>query len=207
MNYFPMFMDISGCEILILGGGKHGLEKIERLQPFRPQFHVISEHISEEFLAGIETMEGVTMERRRFSEQDLDNPPVFVIAAEDRKENERIAEICRRRHIPVNAVDMQDICDFIFPSMIVTEQLCIGISTGGASPAAAVELKKRVAEQIPDEMDEILLWMTEIRAFIRNRITDKKHQRVILRRIAEKAFDLERPLTEAEVKQILQKTL
>ena len=42
MNYFPMFMDIKGREVLICGGGAHALEKIERLKPFGANLHVIS---------------------------------------------------------------------------------------------------------------------------------------------------------------------
>ena len=61
MNYFPMFMHIKGQEILICGGGKHAVEKIEKLQPFQPKIHVISENISTK----IKSMQNITMAERR----------------------------------------------------------------------------------------------------------------------------------------------
>lgn len=199
MRYFPMFMDIKDKEILVCGGGSHGIEKVRGLDPFGACIRVISEEAPD----GIEQQEGVTVERRRFEESDLDSFPVFVIAAEDRQENERIVSICRRRHMPVNAVDMQDICDFIFPAMILSGQLCIGISTGGASPAAAVELKKRIAEQIPDNVDEILDQMADIRSAVRERIPDREGQRQAFRCMVRQAFQEGRPLDEREMQGIM----
>ena len=141
----------------------------------------------------------IVIERRRFSGEDLTPPPVFVIAAEERNENERIAGLCRKENIPVNAVDMQDICDFIFPAMITTGQMCIGISTGGLSPAAAVELKQMVSEAVPDNIDDILEWMVCVREEVRRRIP-KEEQRLILREIVRRAFAEARPLTEDEIR-------
>ncbi|HBA50996.1 MAG TPA: hypothetical protein DCZ91_25000 [Lachnospiraceae bacterium] len=149
-------------------------------------------------LSGTEGGE-IVIEHRRFSEKDLTPPPVFVIAAEERNENERIADLCRKENIPVNAVDMQDICDFIFPAMITTGQMCIGISTGGLSPAAAVELKQMVSEAVPDNIDDILEWMVCVREEVRRRIP-KEEQRLILREIVRRAFAAGRPLTEDEIR-------
>ena len=195
MNYFPMFMDIRGREVLICGGGMHALEKVERLTPFGADILVISRRISPE----MECAEGIRIERRSFSEKDLDSFPVFVIAAENRKENERISNICRTRHIPVNAVDMQDICDFIFPALITSGQMCVGISTGGVSPAVSVELKRRIEECIPDDVDDILLWMNGMREEVRRRIPDKEKQRKVLRQMAKRALEEGRRLTWEEL--------
>ena len=75
MNYFPMFMDIRGREVLICGGGMHALEKVERLTPFGADILVISRRISPE----MECAEGIRIERRSFSEKDLDSFPVLLL--------------------------------------------------------------------------------------------------------------------------------
>lgn len=199
MKYFPMFMELEGREVLVCGGGRHGVEKVERLMPFGARIRVISETVSEE----MERQEGIVIVRRRFEEADLDPCPAFVVAAQGREENERIAGICRRRHIPVNAVDMQDLCDFIFPAMIVSGRLCVGISTGGASPAAAVELKRRMAGQIPDNVDQILDWMADLRERVRGSIPDREDQRAAFRSMVERSFRAGRPLREEELRDIL----
>lgn len=200
MRYFPMFVDTEDREILVCGGGVHALEKLERLQSFGARMRVIAEEISPE----VERFPGVSVEKRRFQERDLDSWPVFVVAAQDREENERIVGICRKRHVPVNAVDMQDLCDFIFPALITSESLCVGISTGGVSPAVGVELKRRIGEQIPDRVDEILMWMGELRESLRERVPEKERLRQILRRAAGEALAAGRPLCQEETAQILE---
>lgn len=199
MKYFPMFIELEGREVLVCGGGSHGVEKVQRLVPFGARIRVISERISAE----MEKQKGIAVVRRAFAETDLDSFPAFVVAAQEREENERIADICRRRHIPVNAVDMQDLCDFIFPAMIVSERLCVGVSTGGASPAAAVELKKRIAAQIPDNVDEILDWMADMREDVRQRIPDREGQRAVFRSMVEQSFQAGRPLSGKELQEMM----
>lgn len=200
MNYFPMFTDLADREVLIFGGGKHALEKIERLLPFSPKIRVISDSIIPE----IGAIQEIKTENRDFSEDDLNSHPVFVITAGDREHDERIAAACHAQCIPVNAVDRQDLCDFIFPSIIATDKLCIGVSTGGASPAAAVRLKKDISEIIPDSIDSILDWMPDAREYVRTKENDHTMQVKILHAIVAKAFEFDRKLSYAEVDGIIE---
>ena len=198
MIYFPMFMHIKGQEILICGGGKHAVEKIEKLQPFQPKIHVISENISTK----IKSMQNITMAERSLSKEDLYAYPLFVIAAEDETENKRIAKLCRKFHIPVNAVDQPEDCDFIFPSMIATEQLCIGVSTGGVSPTGAICLKNRFADIIPDEIDNILLWVKSLKEKMKAEQIPVCVRNNFLRTAMHQALDKERILTASELNEI-----
>ena len=103
MPLFPFFMNIEGVTGLIVGKGKHAQEKIQRLEPFGPKLRVIPEG--------------------EFSENDLEEIPAFVIVAgEDKEENHRIANLCREKRIPVNVVDDQEYCDFVFqePTSLVS---------------------------------------------------------------------------------------
>ena len=45
MALFPFFRNIEGAEALVIGGGKHALEKVERLLPYGPRLHVIAEEV------------------------------------------------------------------------------------------------------------------------------------------------------------------
>lgn len=198
MKYFPLFTDIKNQPIILCGGGHHAWEKLVRLQPFGANIHVISEDISEK----IKAFQGITVSKRSFAENDLCMHPLFVIAAERVEENIRIAELCRRHHVLVNAVDMPSYCDFIFPSIIQSEQLCIGISTGGTSPTSGILLKEQIAAQIPPHIDDILVWMMEIREVIKQNIP-KENQKQILRKLAEQAFLADRPLKQRETEEII----
>lgn len=201
LNYFPMFMNLRGREILVCGGGKHAVEKIERLTPFHPKLRVISENCSVEMAH----MANIPIEHRKLSIEDLYSYPVFVIAAESKEENKRIARLCNQMHIPVNAVDQPEDCDFIFPSMIVTQQLCVGISTGGVSPTGAICLKNAFSKKIPDDIDEILLWAKRLKETLDSRQTVKSARNQILRLAMNAAIAKNRPLSSAELETLLHK--
>lgn len=198
MNFFPMFLNIKNREILICGGGKHAFEKIERLLPFSPFIRVISENISHQ----IRQFQGIIIEERQFLPDDLINDPAFVIAAEEYDENRRIAEQCRKRHIPVNVVDTPSLCDFIFPAIISTGQLCIGISTGGTSPTAAINLKQQISEIVPSNIDDILTWMISAREIVKGELPKEKQNKA-LQTIVKIAFSENRPLNDKEVRKII----
>ena len=184
MALFPFFVNIEGARGLIIGTGKHAEEKIQRLQPYGPCLTIIPEG--------------------KFKESDLEPVPAFVIAAgDDREENHRISALCRERRIPVNVVDDQEYCHFIFPSLISHGNLSVGICTNGASPAAGVLLKRKIEEQIPENMEEILNFLQEVRPVIAKTLTDKKQRYTFYYELAEICMAEHRVLKEEEFRRRL----
>ena len=184
MALFPFFVDLEGKEGLIIGTGKHAQEKIKRLEPYSPNLRIIPEG--------------------EFSEKDLESFPAFVIVAgEDAEENHQIAKICREKRIPVNVVDDQAYCDFVFPSLISRGNLTVGICTNGASPATGVLLKNKFQEQIPDNIEEILDFLQVIRPIVAKTLTDKRQRYKFYYELSETCMRENRPLTEEEFRRQL----
>lgn len=185
MALFPFFINIEGTEGFIVGTGKHAREKIKRLEPYGPKLRIIPEG--------------------KFSEKDLESLPAFVIVAgDDVEENHRIANLCKEKRILVNVVDDQEYCDFVFPSLISHGNLSVGICTNGASPATGVLLKRRIEEQIPDNLEEILDFLQKMRPFIAKTLTDKKQRFKFYYELSEMCMSENRPLTEEEFRRQLQ---
>ena len=200
MALFPFFVNIEGSNGLITGGGKHALEKIQRLKPYGPKLRVISK----EFLPEIKADKDLELIYRDFEERDLDSLPAFVIVAgHDAEENHRISELCRERRIWVNVVDDQEYCDFIFPSLIAHGSLSVGICTGGASPATGVMLKRKMEEQIPENIEGILDFLQEKRPEIAQVLTNKKQRFAFYYKLSEICMREDRPLTEDEFTNLL----
>lgn len=194
MTHFPLFLDLNDKDILIFGGGNFALQRIEKLMPFSPKITVISPSISE----AIKSINGINILERDFEKNDLKTPPSFVIIAENEDKTACIYAECKKRHIPVNAVDMPKYCDIIFPSLISSKHLCIGISSGGISPTATVAFKEQIEKLIPQNIDEILEWMPLAREYIKSNVPTQC-QRFALRELFKAALDKERPLDESEI--------
>ena len=149
MAYFPFMVDISGKRIVIVGGGRSALWKVRAFKGFGAEIVVIAPEFREE----IEKAEGIQRICRPFQESDLDGADVLVAATDDRALNRRVAEMARRRGVPVNAVDDKEMCDFIFPAIVRRENYTVAISTDGKSPLLAREIKKSISRSLPDAYD------------------------------------------------------
>lgn len=180
MAHFPMFVDLEGKEVLIIGSGHHFEEKRQKLIPFGCKIHQVDTEL--------------------FEEEMLNRMPVMVILADrHHPRNREIARQCRERHIPVNAVDDPPLCDFQFPALIRREGLTVAFATDGKAPAVSRYLREELEAQLPADTEELLQWASALTLGLRLRIPDYHRRAELLNRMIRMAFSLGRPLTEAEV--------
>ena len=120
--------------------------------------------------------------------------------------NRRIAALCRAAGIPVNAVDDKEACTFLFPALVRRGPLSIGISTGGASPSAAVFVKERVEACLPvprdtdgaDGFGEILAYLASLRPRVKGEIGEESLRAALFSALFDACLERGRPLTEEE---------
>lgn len=198
MLHFPMFVDLNGQRVLVIGGGNVALRKLEKLAPYGCKATVVAPEILPEIAA----LPGLTLRRRRFSPFDLFPRPAMVIAAtNDETQNHKIAALCRRHHIPVNVVDDPDACTFQFPALIAQGSFSAGISTGGASPTAAAYFKEQLRSLLPENLDAILNWLEAQRIPLKASIPDQKQRAAALRGMFYACMEKGAPLTDREAAQ------
>lgn len=179
MAHFPMFVDLTGKTVLILGGGKHAEEKIEKMWLFDCHLRCIP--------------------TEAFTQEALDGIAMAILCDRHHPRNESIVALCRSRHIPVNAVDDPPLCDFQFPALIRRGHLTVAFSTDGKTPAVGRLLREELEQHLPDRTEEILLWSSELTMELRRSIPDYHRRAELLNRILRRAFKLGRPLTEEEM--------
>ena len=199
MSYFPFFMNISGKPGLIVGGGRIALRKIEKLLPFAPKLKVIAPVICSE----IRGISGPELIQRSFEAGDEAGNAFVIAATDDRELNRKISQLCGEKNIPVNVVDDAELCSFIFPSLVKRGELTIGISTGGISPTAAVCIKEKINEILPENFEEILDCLYEARKYIKTSIASEQERHIMLRHLFFACMNAGRRLTESEAEIIL----
>lgn len=199
MGYFPFFVELEGQPGLVVGGGTVALRKVQKLLPYGPHLTVVSPR----FLPDLERIPGLTLCRREFSPADLDGMLFAVAATDDRDLNRTVSALCREQHIPVNAVDDREACSFLFPALVRRGDLSVGISTGGASPTAAVWLKEQVEGLLPGRFDEILRWLEEQRPALKASLPRESQRARLFACLFAACLERGRPLTGAETQDIL----
>lgn len=168
MAYFPFFMDVSAGDGLVVGGGAVALRKVEKLLPYAPRLTVCAPSFLPEFQA----LPGLTLLRRPFEPSMVDGTLFVIAATGDQALNRQISALCRERRIPVNAVDDRDACTFLFPALVKRGPLSVGISTGGASPTAAVHWKEQIDRLIPENAGELLNYLDSLRKVVKEAVPD-----------------------------------
>ena len=143
MAYFPMFIDIEKKKCLVAGGGTVALRKVRVLLDFGAQITVVAPQIDPQIL---QLTGNVCVKERTFEPEDLKECVLVVAATDDVTENHRIARMAQKKHIPVNAVDQQEDCSFIFPSYLKHRDLVGAFSSAGNSPVLTQYLKESLKE-------------------------------------------------------------
>ena len=198
MSYFPFFIDLEGKEGLVIGGGSVALRKVEKLLPYGPQPPVIAPEI----LPEIKKYEGISCMEIPFTASALEGKS-FVIAASDHMQvNHEAAHLCRERGILVNVVDDKEACTFLFPALVKRGELSVGISTGGASPSAAVYVKEQIDRLLPEDFGEIRDELAALRPLVMEKAA--KDRGAIFQKLFEHRLKAGVPLEEEVLRRILE---
>ena len=171
MAYFPFFVELEGKTCLIAGGGMVAYRKALVLKDFGPVITVVGLEMipeMEQLAAGREKT--MTLIRRGFEDKDIQGADFVIAATSDEELNRHISDLCRQQKIPVNVVDVQEECSFIFPALIKEEDIVVGISTGGSSPTIAQYLKKRFKESIPSGFGMLASQLGNYRELVKEKV-------------------------------------
>lgn len=200
MAYFPFFVELSGRSGLIVGGGTVALRKAGKLLPYGPRLTVVAPEI----LPQLAALPDVQLLARPFQPQDLDGQSFVIAAADDPAVNRLVSSLARERGIPVNAADSKEDSTFLFPALVRRGELSVGISTSGASPTAAVWLKDQVEHLLPQHLEEILLWLEQLRPQLTQGPLSPAQRHALLPRLFSAALEQGHPLDHDQVQAMIQ---
>lgn len=167
-----MFIEMSGKNVLVVGGGSVALRKCEKLLPYGAELTAVSGRFQPQFIS----LQGVALLFRPFRDEDIAGRDIVIAATDDRALNAHIAGLCREAGIPFNCVDEPENCTFIFPALTLRGRLSAGFCTGGASPTAAAYFREQFEESLPDGLDEILDFMAGIRSRVIAAVPDQRRR-------------------------------
>jgi siroheme synthase-like protein len=150
---------------LLIGGGPVGMEKLGAIFRNSPQalVHIVAERAGEGLKAFIQDLPTVSLSERAFEVSDLDNIDLVIMATNNPTFNDKVQQLCKERNILLNVADKPALCDFYLGSVVQKGNLKIGISTNGKSPTIAKRLKEFLTDILPEEIDDTLELMHELR--------------------------------------------
>jgi len=175
---YPVFLKLEQLELLLVGAGNVGLEKLNSLLSNSPEakITVVAPFVKDEVKELLQNHSSCVLLQRPFEEADLENKNLIILATDDKELHKRIKKLAEERRIIANVADTPTLCDFYLGSIVQKGNLKIAISTNGKSPTTAKRIKELLENTMPDEIDELLINLNLIRNKMTGDFTDKVRQ-------------------------------
>lgn len=160
--YYPVYLDLRGRPVAVVGGGEVAAEKVEGLLAAGARVKVIAPELSGDLLRLRDT--GVlAWVPRAYRRGDLAG--MFLVLAErsDQATHARIFAEAEERGIFANVQDEVPYCSFIAPSIVRQGDLTVAISTRGHAPVLAVRLRQDLEKRLGPEYARFLTLAGSVR--------------------------------------------
>lgn len=148
MEFLPLFHNLRGSRVLVVGGGEIALRKSRLLADAGAVLRVVAPEIEQQLNALVRDSGGEGL-LRGYVESDLDGCVLVIAATDDEPLNALVSSQARQRCVPVNVVDAPALCSVIFPAIVDRSPLVIAVSSGGDAPVLARLIRAKLEAWIP----------------------------------------------------------
>jgi uroporphyrin-III C-methyltransferase/precorrin-2 dehydrogenase/sirohydrochlorin ferrochelatase len=153
-NLLPIFLDLTGREVLLVGGGRVAAGKLEQLRTAGARVRVVAPSVTPEIADS-----GARIHRRPFEAADLEGV-WLVVAAATPPVNRQVADAAAARQLFVNAVDDPANASAYLSGVVRRDGVTIAISTAGDAPALTSLLREALDAVLPRDLGA---WMATAR--------------------------------------------
>jgi len=158
MRHFPIFLDLTGRRVLVLGHGEIAHRKAEPLRAAGAEV-VMADIFSAESLTGCALAVGADAPEAQLRALHA----AAVIAG-----------------IPVNTVDRPELCSFIMPALVDRAPLTVAISSGGAAPVLARMVRAKIEAMLPPTLGRLAALVDTLKGRMRAALPDVARRRRML---------------------------
>jgi len=154
MDYLPIFVDLRGRAVLVVGGGAVAQRKVELLIDAGARVRVVAPALTEALraLAGAGRIEHAA---QRFDPAQLSDAALVIAATNRDAINAEVAAAARARNVPVNVVDDLELSSFIVPAIVDRSPVIVAVGTSGRSPVLARWVRARIEALLPPQLGRL----------------------------------------------------
>ena len=181
--YYMACLDLTGRSVLVVGGGRVALEKVDGLLAASARVTVVAPQIVPELAT-----RDVELVRREYRTEDLEERFLVVAATSTSSVNRRVFREAEARSLLCNVVDVPELCSFILPAVHRQGPIAVAVSTGGASPALAQRLRDEIAEIVGPEHAALADRLRELRPWARSHLPTYEARRDYFAALVEEAL-------------------
>jgi precorrin-2 dehydrogenase/sirohydrochlorin ferrochelatase len=184
MAKYPIFLELGGRRVVLVGGGAVAFRKAESLLEAGARL-VVVDHKPGDAMTDLCTRHSAELIRDRYSKQYVAEAVLVIAATDDRKVNERVCRDCHELEILCNVVDEPELCDFFVPAVVKRGDLQIAIGTEGYCPAYSGHLRKKLEGIFTEEHGRFLAELERARQEIIEQIPTAADRKTLLGRLVD----------------------
>ena len=193
-------LNLEGKKVVVIGGGKESLKRINSLLKQKCEITVISNGISKS-IENIVKKKKINYKNQKIKNTNFlktEKPFLVITTTDDKKLNQLIIQKAKKNKILAYSSDNPEQSDFSNPSIIDFEKIFqIAIFTGGKSPIMSKKIKEQVEEILKKTISKEDITQIEIQQIARTLAKNKLNSQ-----IQRKAF-LKNIMSDKEIKQLI----
>ena len=184
--YLPLFVDMTGKDVLVIGGGRVAERKVDDLMGHGCVPTVVSPCLTER-LEDLATEGSISVFRRGFAEGDVIGRFLVIAATDDPETNRRVARLARDAGALVCETDIHN-GEVIIPSVLSRGRLQVAVSTAGASPYLSRSIRLELERHLDEAYGPFAELLSETRELARRRVDDPRTRERLLRRACSEEY-------------------
>ncbi|MEP1447871.1 MAG: siroheme synthase CysG [Paraglaciecola sp.] len=177
MQYFPIFLDTTDINCLVVGAGEVAARKVELLLKTSADITVVAPWVCDTLLK-FAKQEKIQLIVRPYNESDLSDKQMVFVATDNSELNVQVHDQARAQKILVNVVDNTPLCQFITPSIIDRSPIIIAMSSGGVAPVLLRYLRQKLESVIPQKISLLGQFSEKFRESVKKRfksVTERRY--------------------------------
>ncbi len=181
MSTLPLIFRGDRIRALVVGGGEVALHKVHKLREVGAHITIISQDVHPEIRALAKEHRSVRLLERLYCTGDTrlrrhHDPKkvafnLVIAATDDPATNEAISAECQADGIPVNIVDVPELCTVYFAAVVRDEPLQLSISTEGEAPFLARHLKHELHD-FAERWAPRVRWGSTFRRWVKEHVSE-----------------------------------
>ena len=164
MKTFPMFLQMAGRRVVIVGGGEQAAQKSRLILKTEAQIEILATDLDAE-LKALADAGRIIWINDAITVQSFQDAALVFVATGCPGLDVSIHAIAKAAGVVVNVVDQPSLCDAITPSIVDRDPVVVAIGTEGTAPVLGRQIKTKVEQMLEPRLGDLASLAGRLRDF------------------------------------------
>ena len=175
MKSFPMFIDVAGRTVVVVGGGEQAAQKARLILKSEARLMLAADALDDELSQLVAAGRARVTPVAKLAEV-LAGCRFAFIATGCAAADAAAAALAGSLGVLVNVVDRPELCDLTTPAIVDRDPVVVAIGTEGTAPVLARQVKTRIEEMLEPNLGDLAALAGRLRASAARRIPRAAHR-------------------------------